>query len=96
MRWTMANKTPACSSCIPFVVRALRGSTKYLFVLVATIQRRDDKKISQSKETNKEGDLSDSYDGAFLFLLLHKRVVGTPDDFSASELQDAVYHKRYS
>ena len=41
-------------------------------------------KAHKTKETWK----SDSYDGAFLFLLLHKRVVGTPDDFSASELQD--------
>ena len=30
---------------------------------------------------------SDSYDGALLFLLLHKRIVGDPDDYSAAELQ---------
>jgi len=31
---------------------------------------------------------SESYDGAFLFLLLHKRLAGHPDDYSAAELQD--------
>ena len=30
---------------------------------------------------------TDSYDGALLFLLLHKRVAEDPDDFSASEIQ---------
>lgn len=31
---------------------------------------------------------SDSCDGALLFLLLHKRIKGHPDNFSSSELQD--------
>ena len=38
--------------------------------------------------TKKETWKSESCDGAFLFLLLHKRICGAPDDFSASETQN--------
>jgi hypothetical protein len=45
-------------------------------------------KAKQSKPPPKVVLKTESYDGALLFLLLHKRIVGDPDDFSASENQD--------
>ena len=37
--------------------------------------------------TKKEAWKTESFDGAFLFLLLHKRIAGHPDNYSAAEIQ---------
>ena len=49
-------------------------------------------KTKQDKP-KKEAWKSCSYDGALLFLLLHKRIEGHPDDFSAAEIQHNPSYK---
>jgi len=44
-------------------------------------------KEKSNTNSKKEQWKTESFDGALLFLLLHKRIGGHPDDFSASELQ---------
>ena len=46
-----------------------------------------DKKKSNKSSVKKKAWKTDSFDGALLFLLFHKRIIGHPDNYSAAEIQ---------